>query len=373
MDRRACRALFFTGVAGLSLAPAAAIAQAAGQPAAQGYGGLVRQAPPGSPAEYQRGLANTVQGRLFAPPPMLPELAKETAAIMALRQINGIGLTSREIGAILPRLRELRDSEKRMRERAEQALREEKRALLAAEPGSPPPPDSGERMRQAVEEHHATERRTWDALRESIGDPKTYALRLLLGMGGGPGFDPFGQAPLGGGSGFTPAAPIAPAEPPPGGRPPRQPGTPRNPFSGDPSAPAAQPVEDPAAPALPAAPVFDIAAEGFDPAAPLAPLGGQQAAPPAQRRSADPAGRPGFGGEGYGGQRPPRQPNAGGPQGFGRQQPGFGAPQGQTLQTTLGALGFRGVRAGQNLFGGPRLTLAELIELLEQKLAAMRK
>ena len=122
-----------------------------GQPPGPGFFGGGGQGPFGpGPGGMPMGMIN----------PMLstPEMAKKMASIMALRDINAAGMTSRDIGAALPVLRNMRETEKELENRSNQILDEEKKALLAAQPGSPPPPDSGQRLQQAAESLSAAER-----------------------------------------------------------------------------------------------------------------------------------------------------------------------------------------------------------------------
>jgi hypothetical protein len=246
-----------------------------------------------------------------------PEMAKKTASVMALRQMYAMRLTAREISAALPILKEIRDAEKALASRASQALDEELRALLAADPESPPPPDSGMRMQQAMEQFNERQRSGWESLGRAIGPERAQMFQMLLSMGPGPGF---------GGPGFAPGR-FGP--PQPGGFP----GAPRGPEGARPR--LVPPTPAPLSPEAPepAAPVLGLPALELGPPEP----GGFAGGPAAPELF----------------QQPP--------------QPGFGpGPQG-------GRAGpFPGGQPGMPFFG-PRLSLQDLIDLLEQKLAAMKK
>jgi hypothetical protein len=121
------------------------------------------------------------------PGPQSPELAKKTRAIMALREMLAMRLTSRNISVALPILKELCDAEKGMQSRAEQLLEEERRALLAAEPDDPMPPGVGEKMQAEMQRYNEKQARAWENLVEAIGPEKTNGIRRLLGDCGGCG------------------------------------------------------------------------------------------------------------------------------------------------------------------------------------------
>jgi hypothetical protein len=149
----------------------------------------------------------------------MPEMAKKMMQIVALREMLEMRLTAKDISAALPRLKELRDSEKNVQNQAEKLLEEEKQALLAASPEDPQPPDSGEKMRQLMERHRQVQEKTWAALYESIGRDKVAGLRRLLGQGPppvGPGSAPGAPGVPGPGPGrFNPPNPVPPDRPGP--------------------------------------------------------------------------------------------------------------------------------------------------------------
>jgi hypothetical protein len=263
----------------------------------------------------------------FMPNP--PEITKRMLSIMELRQINGVGLTSRDISTALPTLKTMRDADKALETRSIQILDEEKRALLAAQPDSPPPPDSGQRMQEANEAFRQQMARGWETITTAIGPEKAGGLRNLVEGGGM--MRPGGPNGPGGPGG----APMPP------GAGPGQPGQ----FGNDIGpAPGAQP------------PRLGNRRGGADgPGAAAQPGDNARFTPNAQAPS--PGGQVGFGGQDggqgqFGGR--PGQPGQG--QGFPGQQRG---------------------RAGQGMpgmgFGGPRISLADLVDLLEQKQAAMRR
>jgi hypothetical protein len=295
--------------------------------------------------------------------PMMPEMAKKTNQIMVLRRLLDMGLTAKDIAAALPPLKELRDAEKALQSRMEQVLDEEKRALLAADPGSQPQVDNGEKMRQVSERFHEVQNRTWEQLNRTIGPEKTQGLRELVGQGGfgpgagfgggfgqGGGFGGPGFGPGGGGGGFGGRGGGG------GGFGPR----PGGPPNGGPGIPPGGPDRE----LDPGSIEVEIATQTIPPS-PVAPAAvpGEAGAvlPPAQVQGEGPAvaqaTRPG--GQGGGRGRGQFRPAPGAP----------GVPPGQQGPFAQGQPG----QPGQPMFFGPRVTLAELVDLLEQKLAAMRR
>ena len=269
---------------------------------------------------------------MIPPMPMMgaqtPELAKKMAAIAALREIQNLRMTGRDITTVVPLLKELREAEKTLEARAGEVLEQERRALLAAGPETQVPPTSGERLREANDQYRAQSQRVWQSIFQKAGPHIGSGLqRLLQGnmfppMGPGPGI-PGG---FGGGQGFGPG-PGAPGFPPPGADVPH--GQPGRPGQGEVGPPP-----------------------GFPPQ-PGQPGGFGQNRPRGQ-------GRPG-------GQDPFRNvPGAPTGQGVNPPTPGQGPP---------GAPGFgrpAPMTGAGPMMGGARISLAELIELLEQKRAAMR-
>ena len=305
-------------------------------------GSLAAQPQPGGPggAPPPGGFGH----QPFAPPPMMgmppanPELAKKMAAIAALREIHNLRISAAEIGKALPLLKELREAEKTLEAQAGEALEQEKRALLAARPDTQVPPASAERLRAANERYHQQSQRIWESLHKEVGPHIAGGLHRILsgGMGFGPMFGPGMQPPagFGGGPGFGPGG-VRPGVTPPGGD--DRPGTPGQPGPGE--------LGPPPGP-------------GFQPGAPgrFAPQ-----PPPGQ-------GRPG--GRGVG--QVPQRPGAPGQPGRGQNQdPRFSGPGGTPGPGRPMMPGPGGGMGWQPFSPAPRISLAELIDLLEQKRAAM--
>lgn len=283
----------------------------------------------GGPGPFGQGQAAMPMPMMpmMNPLPAMPEMAKKMVAIMALRQINAAGFTSRDITAALPILKSMREAEKTLEARSNQILDDEKKALLAAQPNAPPPPDSGQRLQEATEGFRQQMDRGWGTIMNAIGPEKAGMLRGLVE---GAGMMPGGPTPQGGFGGGAPGPPGAANG---------QPGV----FGNGPVPPAPMPEAPPAEP-------------GADAPQPLLPPTPDGGAPETQSQPAAAQAQGGFGGQGrgqngFGGRSP--QPGQGrpfpgqGPRRFGQPMPGFG-------------------------MGGPRISLADLIDLLEQKQAAMR-
>jgi hypothetical protein len=327
-----------------------ALAQDPGQPGFgdQGQFGQPGQRRPNGPGGFGGGGGQFGQGPagppmgMFNPMPAMPEMAKKMVSIMALRQINASGITSRDIAAALPILKNMRELEKTLETRSNQILDEEKKALLAAQPNAPFPPDSGQRMMEATMSYRQQMDKGWEAIANGIGPEKAGLLRSLveggggMGQGGPPQPGGFGQ---GGGRGFGGGF---------GGGFDRQP-VPPGVANGQPDQ-----FGNASAPPAPGAFAPQPRPESGD--GELAPE--PQAAPPAQPN--------GFGGQGRGqnrfGGRPGQPGQNPGFQGQGNGFPGQGPGNFGPGMPGPGGMGM----------GGPRLSLADLIELLEQKQAAMR-
>ncbi len=332
MNRTVSRTFFGAALsAALVATSVAAVAQAQRRgPGPQGgppQGRAGRQAPgPGMPM-LQPGRA------------MQPEMAAKIAQVMALRELHAARFSAKDISAALPVLREMHEAEQALQEKSLQALEREKQALLLAGPDDEPPAGSADAMREAAENHRAKMERLYAKLGEAIGEPKANAIRRLLGVamgpmnmmpGGGPGFP--GQP----GMGMGPGMPQGPGMPPPGGP---GPGPGPDPRGGHPES------------------EFDVAD------APAYPMFDGQGGPGDLEPS-------------FQGPQGPQGPPAGGmvrPQRGNRQGPGGPAlPGGPGAPGMFPGMG--GMMGMPPMMGlGPRLTLPELIELLEQKQAAMRK
>jgi len=270
----------------------------------------------------------------------MPEMAKKTAAIMALRQIHQLRFTADDIKAALPILKQMRDAEKTLESQSNEALDEEKKALLAARPDEPAPPGSGDKMEAAHRKFGEAHQKGWEALHRAIGDEKAGGLQGILGGGmmGPQGFPP--------GAGFGPGGPGGP-----------QPGQPRPGPGARNFAPQGEfgAQGDPELPGIPA------------PQSSQLPNPGAFAPPQGVRSPAVEA--PAFPGDGENLQVP-APPNR-----YNRQkQFAPGGPQGQRpgQQRFRGNDPFGGPMPGRP-FNMPHISLAELIDLLTQKQAAMGK
>ncbi len=273
-------------------------------------GGQARRGQPGPPGQGNPPMGMPGMPPMFPnPAPIDPVLGKLTMEIMALRQIHDGRFTSADIAAALKALKEMNVSEKALHERTEATLKEERSALLAAGPDTETLPRGVGEMNDAAQAHRAKVDRLWNGLIEAIGEKKVDRLQSLLGHGG----------PMGG-PGMMPGG----GDRPPMGGPGMMPGGGDRPPMGEPG--------------------MRLGGGSLEWHEDLV---------------QDPLSGPGNPGFAQGGAVPPLQgPGRPPMQGPGRMQqrpfPGMGA--------RLGVMQF-----------GPRITLAELIDLLEQKLAAMRK
>lgn len=276
---------------------------------------------PGQPRPGLMGPGQMLGGGPFMPSvtPMDPALGKLTMQIMALRQLHDAGFAAKDLATAVPVLKEMETGEKALRERSEKALQRELQALLAAGPDDNPPRGSGEALQEAGMEHQRNTSRQWERLTEAIGDRKVDCLRRLLGAAPPPGWFP-NMPGVGPGMGIGPGTPGGGPDPRGGqGAPPRGP----EPEPGN-------------------MPMADFASADEWPGPMPEAQAPQGPAPPLQGRR-----RPGQGGQG--GPQPP---------GFFPGQTGFpGGPGNMPFMQPI----------------GPRLSLGELVDLMEQKLAAMRK
>lgn len=243
---------------------------------------------------------------------MDPVLGKLTLEIMALRQVQEAAFTAKDVETTVNVLREMAASERQLQEKAEQALRAEAKTLLAAGPGEDPPRTSVGVMGEATQEHMRRIEALMGRLTEAIGERKAETVRRLLGMVPpllGPGMPP-------GPGGFAPG---------PGPQPPR---------GGEPGAP-----------------------QHFDHHQP--------------QRGGEPGVPPPFG--------PVQPPQPGGPGKRGGRGPGVGPGMpwgGGPLEQGPGAAGMPGMGPqGMDIMQlvGPRMSLTELLDLMERKLSAMKK
>lgn len=265
-----------------------------GQRPGFGQGGPMMQGPPGAPLQ--------------------PELARKMNQVLALRMMLSAGITRQETAAALQPLKAMRDAERTLQSNMEKLLEEERRLLLAAEPGGPMPGDTGARMQAPLEHFRQTMDKGWEAVTKAVGPQKAAVLRSFLGQGGmgGPGGFGGGMGSPGGPGGFG------------GGRGPRggggQSGLGGRP--GEPGVPGGRPVSP-----QPMEETVDPT-PGGGPALQNPPI----ESPGGQRGNGGRRGGMGFGGP------PPMQ--------------GFGGP-------------------GMGMFG-PRFSLSELVELLEQRAGQRR-
>lgn len=133
--------------------------------------------------------------RAVSAAPQSPEMAKKMRAIMALREMWQLRLTAREISAVLPALKELADAEKTLQSRSEKLLEDERRALLAADPEGDPPPGNGELLQRENELYRSKSEEVWRSVERSLGRGKTDGLRRMIGQGGFNAFAPFSGVP----------------------------------------------------------------------------------------------------------------------------------------------------------------------------------
>lgn len=282
--------------------------------------------------------------------PPLPDLAREAKAIAALRELQRIGLTDSDIQGALAPLKQLREAEAQLKSEAWRILREERTALLVLRPGDPLPPSSSERLRQAEMAYTKQEKETWSAVGAAIGTEKARQLCRLLGSGG-----PFATKKL---------EPKAKPGPKPKLEPKVKPEPSLKPALEPTSKPALKPLLEPSN----AEPV------------PATPGGGEIGkAPPDHKATPTPA-APGRGRKdpsafgGFGGFNP-----FGGFDGFDRFG-GFGNFSGFGRFPRLSYQDWSTRRGTGNLLSSPwevrtaapSLSLAELIELLTEKLAALK-
>lgn len=275
-----------------------------------------------------------------------PGLSKKMKDIHSLRYINNIKLTRKEIEAILPPLKSLRNAEKVAQTQSEKALEEERLALLEAAPDDPDPINSAPSVQIELERYRQTEQKTWREVEKIVGARKASMLQILVGRWSGADWGSPSIAPSTGfGASKGGKAPIT------------------NPFS----APSGAPVQPkPAAPPLPETPAEPVPVpknSGEEEAvfaitqdlAPT-PLEGQDTLKPQKAEAPKVAA----------GQAPLIAPGVAPQKALPANiAPAFPQP-GQVGGLTFG--GFAG-------FAGfpTRVNLSELVELLEQKLAAMKK
>ncbi len=336
-----------------------------------GRGGRPPQGHPGGGPFGQGGFGQGVPG-IPGQPPMMPgmgeqgspEMAKKMRQIMVLRAINNLDLSAKHITSALPILKSLRDGEKQLQARAEAMLDEERMALLAAQPGDDDvPPMRGDRLREGTMKQREAEEGQWQSLGREIGNRRADGLRMLVGGHGlrftAPIFLTNPIDPRGGAGGNVSARP----------QPPRYivPGRPDDPNAPPPQPDEAGPAELPEGPQYPAAPqAARIPGAPQDEFVGPAPENLQAPREPQEPARLGPGGRraPQPGQPGQRGQRP-GQPALPGGQGRNLPPPGGGD---QFFEQGLAQ-----VPPQPGFMPGPRTNLGELVDLLEQKLAAYRK
>lgn len=109
-----------------------------------------------------------------------PEMAKKTREIALLRQMLNLKLSARDIEQALPLLRELKNADKVVPAKPEQAIDEEYNQLLRARPGDPIPASSAEAFRDAASGFRSRKQAIWDRMGQQIGKEKANGIRAML-------------------------------------------------------------------------------------------------------------------------------------------------------------------------------------------------
>lgn len=360
MKRNLCRCLLTVG--GLLLPCVIQVSQAQdalpqGQPG--GPPGFFPGGPGGNPVNVPQGQPGFAPSQdLFQPMPvMMPEIAQKTLQIAILRELNELRMNEKEVEVTLNALKQIRDNDKALQTTVMQILDEEKKALLSARPDAPVQHNAGERMQQASEQLREKQDAVWRGLAQAIGGNRLNAIRDMLGQGGGNPFPGAFNGPNNQDPNFRPQGqPGQPGLFGPGGQrsPNGRPGNGRQPGND----PLGQPGQSP----RPGQP------------------GGQNGQPPLPGQpGGQNGGDPFFDSSGAGGQNAPGQFN---PFGAPGQPPQPGQQNGQNRPFgQFGQPGQPGWRSGQfNAFGNgagwrqrPHISLKEMIDLLQEKLSAMRK
>lgn len=161
---------------------------------------FVRPGTPDTPdaAPFQLPKGEIMPPRPAAPVPVLRDLpyignlyqfggqstatADKTRRILALREMLKLGLTADDIAKALPLLRRLRDAQSQPPADPAKALDDEYQALLKARPGDPLPPSSAMKMQNAAQFVQDEQRTVWADLTKQIGAKKTEGLRSLVGQ-----------------------------------------------------------------------------------------------------------------------------------------------------------------------------------------------
>ncbi len=297
-----------------------------------------------------------------------PGLSKKMKDIHALRYINSVKLTRKEIESVLPPLRSLRNAEKAAQTQSEKALEEERLSLLEANSDDPEPINSMPSVQIELDRYHQAEQKTWREVEKTVGAQKATMLQMLVGRISAPGNE-WSMPPRM----LAPGALVAPSVAPPrtgslgrpkGGAPkppilaPSLPGSPGSPTPINPATPIAPPsapsIEEPVKPQPPTP-----AGEVLEPqlATPQAEPVAEAQSPALATQSVDPAL----------------------PAGQAQAAPTIPTPNGFAPFPAKGAQAFPqpGLGGGFTFggFGGfpSHITLSELVDLLEQKLNAMKR
>jgi hypothetical protein len=109
-----------------------------------------------------------------------PEMAKKTRDIALLRQMLSLKLTARDIEKAIPLLKEVKESDKIVPAKPEQAMDEEYRKLLEAKPGDPMPPSSADVFRDAAGNFRTRKQAVWEKMAQQIGRDKMNGIRGML-------------------------------------------------------------------------------------------------------------------------------------------------------------------------------------------------
>ena len=109
-----------------------------------------------------------------------PGMAKKTREIALLRQMLALKLSARDLERAIPLLREMKESDKVVPVKPEQAMDEEYNALLRAKPGDPIPPSSSLALRDAAGNFRSRKQAIWDKMAQEIGKEKTAGIKSML-------------------------------------------------------------------------------------------------------------------------------------------------------------------------------------------------
>lgn len=134
---------------------------------------------PGFQTGQTDGFSSTLGSNLFQSPGM----GKKARQIMILRQMLNLKLTERDIEKALPILKQMRDMPKEKPVSADQAMDEELNALLKAKPGDPLPPSSASGIRSSASRLRDRNEALWNDMTKAIGKEKTIGIRSMISSG----------------------------------------------------------------------------------------------------------------------------------------------------------------------------------------------